>query len=440
MHTVDGVDGGSVPRRQFLRQSAQGGIALSAALAGSPLRAPLPGRRERPAQAQPISLRHDGTVLVQGQPFFPFGYYFIGNFIGSEYNSADARLRQRVDALRAMAAGGFNLMYAVADRGDTEYFGLLLDEAQRRGMYMLCAPSSAQYDPTADEMLAFIAAFRDKPAVLGWAIADDAGLHNAPDAISSVDAAVKAFDPGHPTYLSAVGEPYLVSFAAGADLLGCQAFYVRDDRRSWADPLQYIEPEFIQATATAAAYHRPVIANLQAFTWKGERGPGSDPRARWPTGAEMYNMTYQALLAGARGIIYYTYRDVHTNVRTRPDIWRATTSLAAEIKSLLPAIFDGVRVSFDATARPAGGRKAGPGPNTVHVYAGGWIYQGRAYLVVLNTSHTRTVQVTVPLPGALSGPAVPLFPHRPHGMMHRNGYLSGMLRPSDVHVYVLVAK
>jgi hypothetical protein len=68
---------------------------------------------------------------------------------------------------------------------------------------------------------------------------------------------------------------------------------------------------------------------------------------------------------------------------------------------------------------------------------GGWIYRGDAYVVVLNTSHTRTFQASLALPEGTAGPAVPLFPSRSTGLVYRRGRLTGRIGPSDVHLYVL---
>jgi hypothetical protein len=404
-------------RRTFLQL---GSAAMSMALTGRHVATGAPSGTGRRTAQRSVSLRDDGTVLVNGQPFFPFGYYFIG----PNYRTADERLAQHLSALRAMADAGFNLMYARADPTDLRRYGILLDEAGQRGISMLTTSASVPYNPTPHEMLTLVTAFQDKPAVLGWAISDDAGLHDSsPAAVSQVDAAVKAVDPHHLTYLSAVGELNVARFAAAADLLGCQAFYVHDDRKNWADPLQYIAPEYVRAKALAASYRHPIIANLQTFSWKGERGPGTDPHARWPTAAEVYSMTYQALLAGVRGIIYYAYQDFHTDVRAHPDVWQATVALVQEIRRLRAVILDGARLAMTTD----GG----------HVRMGGWIYRGDAYVVVLNTSHTRTMQASLALPEGMTGPAVPLFPSRSTGLVYRRGRLTGLIRPSDVHIYVL---
>ena len=407
----------ALTRRTFLQL---GSAAMSMALTGRHVAISAASGSSRRTAQRSVSLRDDGTVLVNGQPFFPFGYYFIG----PNYRTADERLAQHLGALRAMADAGFNLMYARADPTDLRRYGILLDEAGQRGISMLTTSASVPYNPTPHDMLTLVTALQDKPAVLGWAISDDAGLHDSsPVAIKQVDAAVKAVDPHHLTYLSAVGELNVARFASAADLLGCQAFYVHDDRKNWADPLQYIAPEYVRASATAAAYRRPIIANLQTFSWKGERGPGSDPHARWPTAAEVYSMTYQALLAGVRGIIYYAYQDFHTDVRAHPDVWQATVALGQEIRRLGAVILNGVRLPMTTD----GG----------YVRMGGWIYRGDAYVVILNTSHTRTVQASLALPEGTTGPAVPLFPSRSTGLVYRRGRLTGRIAPSDVHLYVL---
>jgi hypothetical protein len=54
--------------------------------------------------------------------------------------------------------------------------------------------------------------------------------------------------------------------------------------------------------------------------------------------------------------------------------------------------------------------------------------------VVLNTSHTRTMQASLALPEGMTGPAVPLFPSRSTGLVYRSRRLTGLIGPSDVHL------
>ncbi len=45
-------------------------------------------------------------------------------------------------------------------------------------------------------------------------------------------------------------------------------------------------------------------------------------------------MTYQALIHGANGLIYYTYQDGKFNVREHPELWAEMKKLVAEVTAL----------------------------------------------------------------------------------------------------------
>ena len=134
-------------------------------------------------------------------------------------------------------------------------------------------------------------------------------------------------------------------------------------------------------------------------------------------------MTYQALLAGVKGLLYYTYHDSQTDIRQRPDLLRATNRLAREVARLRAAFLNGspLRIAAD---RP-------------WIRAGGWAYHGRAYVVVLNTAPAMALPVSLTLPAGVAGSAAPLFPGQPHGLTARGGRLRGVVAAGDVHVYSL---
>jgi len=368
--------------------------------------------------ARAVRLRQDGTLLVNGAPFFPFGYYYL-----PPPAPTPVQVRAHIDTIRILARAGYNAMHVSFDPGFFADYARVCDEATRRGIYFFCTVHSAQYDPTGPEMAALIAVLRTKPAILAWSIADDAGLHNPPNLVAPVNAAVKAADPGGLTYISATGSANAAAYAATADLIGCQSFFVHNDRKNWANPLSYVLPEFMRAEATAPPPAHNVIANLQAFSWRGVEGPGTNPQARWPTVTEVRNMTYQALLGDVKGILYYTYHDSQTDIHQRPEILRATGRLAREVTRLRAAFLNGspLRIAAD---RP-------------WIRAGGWAYNGRAYVVVLNTAPATALPVSLALPAGVAGPAVPLFPGQPHGLAVQGGRLRGVVAAGDVHVYSL---
>ncbi len=134
-------------------------------------------------------------------------------------------------------------------------------------------------------------------------------------------------------------------------------------------------------------------------------------------------MTYQALLGGVKGILYYTYHDSQTDIHQRPEILRATGRLAREVTRLRAAFLNGSPLHI-AADRP-------------WIRAGGWSHGGRAYVVVLNTAPATALPVSLALPAGVAGPAVPLFPGQPHGLAVQGGRLRGVVAAGDVHVYSL---
>src|SRR5437764_14072300 len=114
---------------------------MSMALTGRHVAIRAPSGTGRRTPQRGVSLRDDGTVLVNGQPFFPFGYYFIG----PNYRTADERLAQHLAALRAMADAGFNLVYGRADPTDLRRYGILIDAAWHRASSMLTTSASVPY-------------------------------------------------------------------------------------------------------------------------------------------------------------------------------------------------------------------------------------------------------------------------------------------------------
>jgi hypothetical protein len=169
-----------------------------------------------------------------------------------------------------------------------------------------------------------------------------------------------------------------------------------------------------QAVAVATPLGRPVWAIPQAF--------GYTDRSSWrvPTFAEERNMTYLALLAGAKGLIYYTYRDQGFNMREAPELWTGMKTLPEEIRALAPFLLEGRRLSLET--------------GLADVFAGHWTAAGRHVLCVVNTSSSAAREVSLALPPGLGGKAVELFPARASGLGVQEGRLRGTVAPLAVSV------
>jgi hypothetical protein len=334
-----------------------------------------------------------------GKSFFPLGFYHVSNRLTAA---------QRIAALQDIAAAKFNVIHAGCSNLDD--YSQFLDEAHRLGIYVI-----TEFDRTNYRQI--IERFRDKPAVLAWNIADDAGDHNSKAEILDLHRKIKAIDPRHYTYTSISGWSKKWSeFSDTADLIGSQSYPIGYTLGNQVKGLPNIPIEvnhtFTLARTAASRQNRPFIANVQAFRWD---------RQRSPTANEVYNMTYQALLAGVKGILFFAYDDGDKNqIRNNPLVWDRLKTLAAEIDRLSPVLTDG---SFTKLAT-----------NDLELLAGQWKHKNRLYLIVVNTSQSKIISTAIKVP-IERGLATALFPDRPTGLKIRNKYLYGLIQPEAVHIY-----
>ena len=336
--------------------------------------------------------RPDGTTIVDGKPFFPFGWYHVSWGFTAE---------QRLAFLRNVAAGGFNTVHASIKQADE--WDAFLDEADKRGVHVV---TEFRVDP-----LLVIKRYRDKPAVLAWNPGDEPdGGGVAPEEMFRRYDEFKKADPNHPTYMTLCVPQRYAKYAGCAEIIAPDPYPINR-----TDPTPGTVYEMLsQARTEAAKYGRPVWGVLQCFGYK-------DGGWRVPTFAECRNMTYLALLAGVKGIIYYTYADQGFRIPDNPDLWAQMKTLPAEMKTLEPALLDGHLVKLET--------------GLADVMAGAWTVDNRVIVCVVNASEKESRQVTVTLPLAAKGEARALFAGRPAGMMAEGGKLAGTIEPLAVHVY-----
>lgn len=347
-----------------------------------------------------VEIRDDGTTVVNGQPFFPFGFYHV---------SSSSTTEERIDHLRKIAAAGFNTIHASFKRVDKfEDYEKFLDEAESSGIHVL---TEFELVPRVDP-IAVVNKFKDKPVILGWSIADDVDSNKdgfIPNQILDLHCKFKMADPAHITYISGSKEKKISTFVNTADAIGVQAYPVGENL-----PLDWVK-YMISIARNAAPKNRLIIGNLQSFKWYHQGAPA-------PSFDEVRNMTYQAIWAGAKGIIYYTYYDEEWNLEKYPDLWAGMKSLVPEMQAISSFLLDGDLKIID------------PGRN--NLLAGIWTHQNQTLAVIINTSYNRIPEVAIKLPENVRV-AQPMFPDRASGMSVKNGQLTGVLNPLAVHVYSL---
>lgn len=341
-----------------------------------------------------VTRRGDGTVLVAGEPFFPLGFYYLPWAPGGT-------AAQRGSDLQQLARGGFNLMATEpANDQDVAQYATFLDQAQRSGVFVLTYGLPAET----------VAQVGHHPAVLGFKISDDSNAQLTPAQVQARNLSTKRLSPDKLTYISlavAEGRPETGYFGT-ADMVGNQSYPVGNDDIS-------VTYRMMRSAVQSAQARRSVpVANLQTFSW-GRGKPA-------PTVAELRNMSYQALMAGVRGLIYYAYRSREVNLSRNPQLWAGAQSVAREVAQVVPALLDSGRTEL---SDGRGGR-----PLVVR-FAG----EGGSYLMALNNSRTQRQKVDLSL-GAEPELWLPLD-RQSGGLTLSGSRVVGDLAPLQVAVYHL---
>lgn len=338
-----------------------------------------------------ISHRSDGTILINDRPFFPFGFYHISW-------ANEGTIEQRQSDVKKLGASGFNTVFTdLINDKDVLHYNSFLDAAQMDGVYVLTTMTNAM-----------IPLISRQPSLLGVALADDANVSTTPDSIRQLNSVVKKLAPNKLTYISlflGLDRPELPYFGL-SDMVANQSYPIGNDNIE-------VVYRVMNLTVKSALSHNSVpIANLQTFAWQ--------PDKPIPSPQELNNMTYQALMAGVKGVIYYAYRSQEVDLNKQPKTWNTLERLAREVQTLSPMLLSGVRteLSDGQDDRPLAVTFTGPAGN---------------YFMALNTNRTQTRPVNIKLPDtklrlrAVFGTQAKLSAH--------NGVVQGQLSPLEVAIY-----
>ena len=167
---------------------------------------------------RPANLTETGTILVDGEPFFPIGLYHVST---SHYPM--------------LAEAGFNCVQGIGPQ-DLERFGAALDACAENGLMMdvpLYAGMKVQENMA--QSLAGIEAYADHPAVLCWKIIDEPDIRpEITDEVPDAYMALKAADPVHPIELTLCQPPGFAYWANFCDIMQVDLTRSRGSRSRWS--------------------------------------------------------------------------------------------------------------------------------------------------------------------------------------------------------------
>jgi len=218
--------------------------------------------------------------------------------------------------------------------------------------------------------------YKGKKAVLGWNPGDEPARRGiTPEQMFTRYDRIKQLDPDHLAYTVICVPSQYVRYAAGTDVLAPDPYPVP------RHPIDVVYGSVKQAKTESLRVDTALWAVIQAFG--GQRYDKSGDWPRCPDAREFRAMSYLALMAGARGIIYYTYCDNHFDILLEPGLLEAAKTFPAELRDLIPFVLDG---KSEILAEDADG-----------VYATAWTLGSERRLVAVNT---REKEADVKLPFA----------------------------------------
>ena len=299
----------------------------------------------RPHQIQVVEklpathIDEHGFTVKNGECIFPIGLY-----LGPTQD----------EHLERIAQAGFNTILSYSYGQDKDPVGFL-DRAKKHNLDVIfsvkdfygglkAAPKEGVPLARAAE---YIDLLKNHPALLAWYTNDELNPEWIPQ-IEEMQRMIAERDPNHPTFqvLYQVGQ--LEKYYDAADIIATDPYPVGKENLTQTGI--YTRRTVEAAHGARASWIVPQIMDWAVYT------PGREPKP--PTLDEMRNQSYQALINGAKGLLYYAYQDLFQEKYPRGPLnqaafdrrWPDVVAMTQELKPLLPAILHGKNVTLHKPA------------------------------------------------------------------------------------------
>lgn len=306
--------------------------------------------------ARPTALPGNGPLYVDGQPFFPV--------IGYHVEPVD------FPDLKTIGINTIQGRFAL----DADHLRNQLDAAHASGLKMMVPLyTNMKVKENFEQNRKYVTEFKDHPAVLAWMIMDEPSLHKTPrwELLESYKQ-VRTIDSVHPTYIA----DYDAFREAGqaTDILTTDLYPYRKD---FLQPISAVGHSVRRAKA-AVDDAKPIWTILQTF-----RLPNT-VYDYLPTIEQVRNMAYQSILAGSKGLAYYSITDPGWKLQ-QSELWPGLVQFKNELELIGELVKEGAKLEEHI------------GNN---VQWGIWEHGQERYAVAINlTNQNQTIALPVDLPG-----------------------------------------
>ncbi len=365
-----------------------------------------------------VTVRDDGMVLIDGEPFFPIGLYAVWKkpFNDNSFDKAFADLK----------TAGFNLAHTYSSTRGAD-FAEFYAAAQRHGIKLYVASDAGANCMDVDTVLWDVAREEGQPALLAWYLADDTASHVGAEELRTVSEAIHDIDPAHITVQAdGVGAPPVsryTNYVSSTDGFLPELYPIRDDSDRGV-PSIIADMTTIQADLEAAGTRQrtiwPIVQYFQGWGWP-----------RYPTKEELWAMSYLSIIHGGNGITWYTYGghgDDH-GVTDYPEQWQNICELAGELSRLEEVLVERTGPQPPAPAVLAGPESDALGYPSISVLLKE--HAGKTYLLAANSARAE-VSARFPL---AAGKSISV-PFEGRQLVADETGFQDVFGPYGVHVYV----
>ena len=278
-----------------------------------------------------VTLDENGFFVVNDTKFFPYGFYGypsdptdMTEFADAGFNTAifhgpccqGASLSDQIDALAWL--GGYGVL----------------------GAGHAFAPVSQIYSELEATLQDWLDQRIDTGALLFWYTYDEPGIWSVPkDEAQDYHLLLHDMDADHPNALVQCVNEDFTEYIDYTDFMMVDPYPV-----PWM-PLSQVKYTVLEAAAASGGI-KPVFGVAQAFDWYVEWGEAPPDHTWRPHVWELRNMTYQYLVLGVNGILYFAYN----RIIEHPDRWTGLKQIAAEVRELTPILLEpdaGIAIAED---------------------------------------------------------------------------------------------
>ena len=310
------------------------------------------------AQNPYCSVAPDGIIHVNNQAIFPLGLYHV---------SWDSKLptAKRDETVNFAAQYGYNVVNISRkpEESDQSFIKFLALAKDRNILTIVQMYRMAELIPC----------YRSSSAVLAWVIYDEPEMVDMPAAVfQQYLQSVAAADTEHPAFTCFMNSNSIETYWPVPEILSVDPY---PKPQLPLDQVYHSVRSIVDATSGCGT---AVIAVLQSFDYP------NDTTYIHPTARQIRNMTMQALVAGARGLLYYTYQDGRFYLPDFPALLTCMKELPAEIRPLTGYLLNGRRQDL--------------APHLGGTYAGWWKMDGPQDLVIAVNTTGKPAVFTLKLP------------------------------------------